>query len=72
MAVDCSGLAEPWMCGMRGATQVETRFLKLCSSVEVGAIVDGWTVSWVGGWDRARVFFLVMVIRIATDALDRR
>ena len=55
------------MCGMQGFTQIETRFLRLCSCVEVGAIVDGWTVTWVGGWDKARAFFLVMVIRTTTE-----
>ena len=31
--------------------------------VAIGDQVDGWRVSWIGGWDRCRVFFVVMMVR---------
>jgi hypothetical protein len=42
-----------------GASQVRTRFLRLRSAVQV----NGWRVWWLGGWDRGRMFFVVMVER---------
>ena len=30
---------------------------------EVGEQIDGWRVCWLGGWDKARIFFFVMVFR---------
>jgi hypothetical protein len=29
--------------------------------VPLGHRIDGWRVCWVGGWDRCRVLFVVMV-----------
>jgi hypothetical protein len=26
--------------------------------------MDGWRVCWLGGWDKQRVFFLVMLVRV--------
>ena len=54
---------------MEGAIQIETKFLNLGSPVEVGEIIDGWQVSWLGGWDKGRVFYVVMVVRVKADAL---
>jgi hypothetical protein len=42
--------------------QVETRFVRIRKPVELGDEVEGQPVCWVGGWDKGRVFFLVMVI----------
>jgi hypothetical protein len=43
---------------------IETKFLRLCQPAARGdAMPDGWQVCWVGGWDRCRVFFVVMVVR---------
>ncbi len=42
---------------------VETKFLHLRQPVELGHQIEGWQVCWVGGWDRHRVFFIVMVER---------
>ena len=43
---------------------VETRFLRLRQAVELGHQIDGWCVCWLGGWDRPRIFFVVMVSRV--------
>jgi len=43
--------------------ELETKFLRLPRPVEVGEQIDGWRVCWLGGWDKARIFFFVMVFR---------
>ena len=45
--------------------QVQTRFLSLREQVVVGDRIDGWRVCWVGGWDKCKVLFAVMVERVA-------
>ena len=42
---------------------VQTKFLRLCEPVSLGDRIDDWRVSWLGGWDKCRVFFVVMVER---------
>jgi hypothetical protein len=42
---------------------VETKFLRLPSPVALGEQIDGWRVCWLGGWDRHRILFVVMVER---------
>ena len=44
--------------------QVQTRFLRLCQPAGLGDRIDGWRVCWVGGWDKNRVLFVVMVERV--------
>jgi len=36
--------------------QVQTQFLWLRKPVAIGDQVDGGRVSWIGGWNRLRVF----------------
>jgi hypothetical protein len=43
--------------------EIETRFLRLTKPTALGERIDGWRVCWIGGWDRCRVFFFVMVER---------
>jgi hypothetical protein len=43
--------------------QVQTKFLRLFREVAIGDRVGGWRVCWVGGWDKCRVLFVVMVER---------
>jgi hypothetical protein len=50
------------------APQVQTKFLRLRQAVPVGHCIDGWRVTWAGGWDRGRVFFVVMVAQTKTAA----
>jgi hypothetical protein len=42
---------------------VRTRFLRLCHPAGLGDRIDGWRVCWVGGWDKGKVLFVVMVER---------
>ena len=42
---------------------IETKFLRLGKPAALGDQIDGWRVCWVGGWDRGKVFFVVMVSR---------
>ena len=43
---------------------VETKFLRLIRVVKLGDDIDGWRVCWLGGWDKCRVLFVVMVKRV--------
>jgi hypothetical protein len=43
---------------------VETKFLRLFRAVELGDDIGGWRVCWLGGWDKCRVLFVVMVKRV--------
>ena len=42
----------------------ETKLLHLRQPAIVGEYIDGWRVFWSGGWDRGRLFFIVMVEKI--------
>jgi hypothetical protein len=44
--------------------QVQTRFLRLYEPAVLGDHIDGWQVCWVGGWDKGKVVFVVMVERV--------
>jgi hypothetical protein len=50
---------------------IETKFLRLFRAVEMGDDLDGWRVCWLGGWDKCRVLFVVMVKRV-TDQPARK
>jgi len=43
--------------------QVQTKFLWLSRLATMGEDIDGWLVSWIGGWDRCRVFLVVKVVK---------
>ena len=42
----------------------ETKLLHLREPAALGDSIDGWRVFWLGGWDRGRLFFIVMVEKI--------
>jgi hypothetical protein len=44
--------------------QLETKFLRLGTPVTLGSRFGDWQVSWLGGWTRDRMSFLVMVVKI--------
>ena len=46
------------------ALEVQTRFLRLSKPARLGDYIDGWRVCWLGGWDKARILFVVMVERV--------
>jgi len=43
--------------------EIRTKFLRLRSQVFLGDRIEGWRVCWLGGWDKGRIFFVVMVER---------
>ena len=47
--------------------KIETKYLHLCQPVELGDKIGGSRVCWLGGWDRMRVFYVVMVVRLRAD-----
>ena len=53
---------------------IETKFLWLFRPVELDDDLDGWQVCWLGGWDKCRVMFVVMVKRVrdTPDVKPRR
>jgi hypothetical protein len=44
--------------------EMETKFLRLKTEVEWGSLFDDWSVCWLGGWAKHRMYFLVMLIRV--------
>jgi hypothetical protein len=48
---------------MVNATQPETKFLRLRTPVTIGSRFGDWEVTWLGGWTRDRLSYLVMVVR---------
>jgi hypothetical protein len=44
--------------------RLETKFLRLKTPVAINSRVGEWRVSWVGGWTRHRMAFLVMLVRV--------
>jgi hypothetical protein len=54
------------------AMQIETKFLRLFKPVALGDRIDGWRVSWIGGWDKCRVLFVVMVERLESSRPSAR
>ena len=50
---------------LRGnTTQVETKFLRLRTPVTLGSRLGDWQVTWLGGWSRYRLYYLVMVAKL--------
>ena len=43
--------------------QLETKFLRLRMSVTLGLRFGDWQVTWLGGWSRYRLYYLVMVVK---------
>ena len=56
------------MCGhamqQTSTVQTDTKFLRLRHPVELGSRFGEWRVCWVGGWDKGRVYYVVMVVRV--------
>jgi hypothetical protein len=72
--IPCPGVAlprEPVRAATRGRLeqlQVQTRFLRLREPVSLGDRIDGWRVCWVGGWDKGKALFIVMVEHVVRAA----
>ena len=48
--------------------QTETKFLRLHTPVTIGSRFDDWVVTWLGGWTRDRLSYIVMVVKIDSPA----
>ena len=42
--------------------RLETKFLRLKTPVTIGSHFGEWEVSWLGGWTKHRLFYLVMLV----------
>jgi hypothetical protein len=42
----------------------ETKFLRLKAPVTIGSRFGDWSVCWMGGWNRDRLSYLVMLVRV--------
>src|SRR5207237_114055 len=64
-----AGLTFPRRGGMNVTPmRKKTKFLRLRQAVAWGHEIDGWQVCWLGGWDKWRVFYIVMVMKRPTAA----
>jgi hypothetical protein len=56
------------LCGPTGAVahsmQMETKFLRLQTPVELGSLFGDWEVCWLGGWSKHRLYYLVMLVKV--------
>ena len=43
--------------------QLETKFMRLPTAVTLGSRFGDWQVSWLGGWGRDQLYYLVMVVK---------
>ena len=64
-----SGLAESAVAVRRlpDEWKVETRFLSLGKPAQLGERIEGWRVCWLGGWDKSKVLYKVMVERVVRN-----
>ncbi len=46
------------------AMQPKTKFLHLRTPVTLGSRFGDWQVTWLGGWGRHRLYYLVMVVKV--------
>ena len=53
-----------WLSDIVSNMRPETKFLRLHTPVTLGSRFGDWEVTWVGGWTRHRLSYLVMVVRI--------
>ena len=44
--------------------EMETKFLRLRAPVELGSRFGDWSVCWLGGWEKNRLYYLVMLIKL--------
>jgi hypothetical protein len=44
--------------------KMETKFLRLPTPVELGSRFGDWSVCWLGGWQKHRMFYLVMLVKL--------
>ncbi len=50
---------------------LETKFLRLRTPVEHGTRFGDWSVCWLGGWSKHRLYYLVMLVKLEPSSLLR-
>jgi hypothetical protein len=64
------------MCLPRGwrktTLRMETKFLRLRTPVEHGSRFDDWSVCWLGGWSKHRLYYLVMLVKLEPSSSLRQ
>jgi len=53
-----------WTKECRKNMQMETKYLRLRTPVALGSRFDDWSVCWLGGWAKHRMYYLVMLVRV--------
>jgi len=51
---------------------LETKYVHLRRPVTVGQQMADWKVCWLGGWDKQRVFFVAMLVRVKPTEHNHR
>jgi uncharacterized protein DUF3489 len=49
--------------------EMETKYLRLRTPVEIGSRFGDWEVCWLGGWVRFRLYYLVMLVKAPSAIL---
>jgi hypothetical protein len=44
--------------------QMKTEYRRLRMPVTIGSRFGDWRVCWLGGWEKHRLYYLVMVVRV--------
>ncbi len=52
-------------------TRLETKYLRLKTPVTLGSRFGDWEVTWLGGWTRDQLSYVVMAVRVC-DKNDRQ
>ena len=52
--------------------QLETKFLRIRTPITLGSRFGDWHVTWLGGWSKYRLFYLVMVVKLEPRRVTTR
>ena len=52
--------------------EMKTKFLRLRTPVELGSRFGNWSVCWLGGWSKHRLYYLVMLVKIEGYACAKK
>jgi hypothetical protein len=44
--------------------QMETKYLRLLTEVDLGSRIDDWEVCWLAGWAKHGLYYLVMLVKV--------
>jgi hypothetical protein len=58
------------VCARERTMHTETMYLHLRHPVELGQRIVPWCVTWLGGWEKKKVFDVVLVIRLIDFSVD--